>query len=130
MTFRLLLLILTSVSLSAVAQYCLKLGVGAAGRVGAGMDGPGLDAAGRSIAAYMLSPLVIVGLFLYALGAVVWLLVLARLPLSAAYPFVGLGFVLTMAIGLFALGEQLTPGRVAGTILIAAGCVLVARSAG
>ena len=66
----------------------------------------------------------------YALGAVVWLLVLARLPLSAAYPFVGLGFVLTMAIGLFALGEQLTPGRIAGTILIAAGCVLVARSAG
>ena len=41
----------------------------------------------------------VAGLALYGLGAMVWLYVLARLPLSAAYPFVGLGFILTMVLG-------------------------------
>jgi len=55
--------------------------------------------------------------------------VLARAPLSLAYPFVGLGFIFTMLAGALVLGEQVTPVRIAGTLLIAAGCVLVARSA-
>lgn len=107
----LLLLILSSVAMSACAQLLLKMGVGA-----------------TSALAYLLSPWVVAGLALYGLGAVVWLSVLARLPLSAAYPFVGLGFILTMALGVLALGETLNPMRVAGTLLIALGCVCVSRS--
>lgn len=127
MTYRLLLLILASVSLSAVAQLCLKLGVRAAGASGLAT---GVEGAGRGMAAFLTSPFVIVGLGLYGFGALLWLYVLARLPLSAAYPFVGLGFVMTMLIGLLALGETLSAGRVAGTLLIAVGCILVARSVG
>lgn len=115
----LLALILTSVAMSACAQLLLKMGVGAA-RGDASAIGAGLS--------YLASPWVIGGLALYGLGAMVWLYVLARLPLSAAYPFVGLGFVLTMALGALALGESLTPTRIAGTALIALGCVLVSRS--
>jgi len=113
----LLLLILSSVAMSACAQLLLKMGVGAARAQGA-----------TSALAYLLSPWVVAGLALYGLGAVVWLSVLARLPLSAAYPFVGLGFILTMALGVLALGETLNPMRVAGTLLIALGCVCVSRS--
>ncbi len=121
MTANLLLLILFSVGLSALAQMFLKLGVGAA-RVAA--DG----GVATTLAAYAFSPYVILGLGLYGFGAVAWLFVLSRLPLTAAYPFVGLGFIMTMIIGITALGETVTPMRVFGTLLIAAGCVLVARS--
>ncbi|MFD1107069.1 permease [Sphingobium olei] len=111
----LFLLIIVSVSLSAAAQLVLKIGVGRA-------QGSG------DLLAYLFQPLVIGGLALYGIGAILWLSVLARAPLSMAYPFVGLGFILTMVFGLVILGENVTPLRVGGTLLIAAGCVLVARS--
>lgn len=113
------LLILFSVSLSALAQLLLKTGVGRVGASHAGID---------TMLAYLTSPWVLGGLMLYGLGALAWLFVLARLPLSAAYPFVGLGFILTMLIGVSVLGEAVSTGRVAGTLLIALGCVFVARS--
>lgn len=122
MGLRLFLLILASVSLSAVAQFALKLGADSAraGRV----SGVGHEAAGL-----IQSPLVLLGLGLYGLGAMVWLFVLGRAPLSLAYPFVGLGFILTMLIGSVFLHENVGMTRIFGTVLIAAGCALVARSA-
>jgi drug/metabolite transporter (DMT)-like permease len=120
MTTRLFLLILASVSLSALAQLALKLGVDGSGDARA-------DAGG--LAAMLASPLVLGGLALYGVGAVVWLFVLGRAPLSLAYPFVGMGFILTASLGVLVLGETLNASRIAGTLLIALGCVLVARSA-
>ena len=75
------------------------------------------------------NPFVVGGLALYALGAVVWLAVLAKVDVSAAYPFVGLGFILTMVMGYWFFGEPLSTNRVLGTLLIVSGVVLVARSA-
>lgn len=117
----LFLLILASISLSAIAQLVLKLGVGAAAAKPQGVAG--------EMVGLVQSPLVLAGLGLYGIGAVLWLFVLARAPLSLAYPFVGLGFILTMLAGAWCLGENVTPVRVAGTLLIALGCALVARSA-
>jgi drug/metabolite transporter (DMT)-like permease len=119
---RLLVLIIVSVGLSALAQLLLKMGV----------DGSGAAARGESasgLVAMLMSPLVIGGLALYGLGAMVWLFVLGRAPLSLAYPFVGLGFIMTAILGMSVLGEGVSGSRVAGTVLIALGCVLVARSA-
>jgi drug/metabolite transporter (DMT)-like permease len=73
--------------------------------------------------------MVVVGLGLYGVGAILWLFVLGRAPLSLAYPFVGTGFILTMLAGAYCLNESLSGGRICGTLLIATGCVLVARSA-
>lgn len=122
MTIRLFLLILASVSLSALAQLALKIGTSAA-------------ATARSIGTHsevgslLSSPMVYVGLGLYGLGAMLWLFVLGRAPLSLAYPFVGMGFILTMLAGVLYLNEGASVPRIAGTLLIAVGCVLVARSA-
>lgn len=122
MTFRLFLLILASVSLSALAQLSLKIGANAA----SGSQAAGI---GGEMGGLIQSPMVIVGLGLYGLGAILWLFVIGRVPLSLAYPFVGMGFILTMLAGTFYLHESLTPARIGGTMLIALGCVLVARSA-
>ncbi|QSB44485.1 small multi-drug resistant family protein [Tsuneonella flava] len=122
MTVRLFLLIFVSVSLSALAQLALKVGTTAA--ASARSSGVGGEMGGL-----LHSPMVFVGLGLYGIGAILWLFVLGRAPLSLAYPFVGIGFILTMLAGAFFLNENLTFARVAGTLLIAVGCVLVARSA-
>lgn len=122
MTLRLFLLILASVSLSALAQLALKLGTtSAASARTAGVGG--------EVSGLIQSPMILVGLGLYGVGALLWLFVLGRAPLSLAYPFVGMGFILTMLAGAFWLNESLSMARIAGTLLIAAGCVLVARSA-
>lgn len=122
MTLRLFLLILASVSLSALAQLALKMGTTAAANARtAGVGG--------EVGGLIQSPMVLVGLGLYGVGALLWLFVLGRAPLSLAYPFVGMGFILTMLAGTFWLNESLSVARIAGTLLIAAGCVLVARSA-
>ena len=73
------------------------------------------------------NPWVVLGLALYFLSAIVWLLVLSRVDVSFAYPFVGIGFILTMLMGWLALGDLMSPSRVVGTLLIAAGVVLIAR---
>ena len=70
----------------------------------------------------------ILGLGIYFASAAVWLLVLARVDVSLAYPFVGLGFVVTMLLAWAVHGEVLSTGRIAGTLMICAGVVVLARS--
>jgi len=95
----LLLLILASVSLSALAQLALKLGAAAAQARGAG-------GVGGEMGGLLQSPWVLAGLGLYGFGALLWLFVLGRAPLSLAYPFVGIGFILTMLAGMLLTGPH------------------------
>ena len=67
------------------------------------------------------------GFLLYGVGALVWLVVLSKWDVSKAYPLVGLGFVVTVAVG-YLLGEQVTVHRVIGVALICAGVFLVGRN--
>lgn len=118
-------LILASVSLSALAQITLKHGVTVGGGLAAaGQDGGVLGA----LLALLGNGYVMLGLVMYAASAVVWLLVLARLDVSVAYPFVGLGFVLTMLFGYLFFGEPVGLARIAGTMLVVAGVVIISRT--
>jgi len=124
MSPRLLALVLTSVSLSAAAQVLLKAGMSSAGvtRALTNANVFGL------IVAIATDVRVFLGLATYFASAAVWLFVLARLEVSFAYPFVGLGFILTMLLGWAVFADTISPGRVAGTLLVALGVVLIARS--
>jgi multidrug transporter EmrE-like cation transporter len=117
-------LIVISVLISAVAQISLKFGMSSTRVATALGDGNHWNAT-LTIAT---TPAVITGLALYVSGAMLWLLVLARIDVSQAYPFVGLGFLVTMALGILVLGETLSASRIAGTLLVATGILLVARS--
>ena len=116
-------LILVSVSLSAFAQIAMKHGMSSAQaqRAVAESHISGLSAIATN-------PYIILGFALYGLGAVLWLGVLAKIDVGQAYPFVGLGFLLTMLFGIAFLGESFSIARMAGTALIMAGVVLVAAS--
>lgn len=116
-------LILATVTASACAQLALKLG----------MSSPSVTAAlpegGKAlILAVAGSTLVWTGLVIYGSSVAVWLWILSKVDLSLAYPFVGVSFIVVMLFGAFLLNESVTPLRMAGTLLIAAGCVMVARS--
>lgn len=121
----LFLLIVLSVALSAFAQIALKQG----------MSSPIVQSSLAHSTSWLQTALsigqsayVVLGLALYVLGAMLWLLVLGKLDVSKAYPFVGLGFVFTMLLGYLLLGEQVTGVRFTGTLLIMAGVYLVSKS--
>lgn len=116
-------LILLSVVSGVAGQTFLKLG----------MSQPGAaDAAGgllSLIALIVRSPLVLLGLALYGVGALSWIAVLARLDLSFAYPFLALNFVLVTLSSRFLLDESVPSVRWLGILVICSGIVLVSRSA-
>jgi multidrug transporter EmrE-like cation transporter len=118
------LAILVSVGLAAVAQVVLKAGVSSAAVSAALLSGSRWSVATAMVG----SPLVWLGMCLYVGGALVWLVVLTRVEVSLAYPFVAIGFVLTMLLGWLLQGDSIGLMRISGTLLIAAGVVLVARS--
>jgi len=124
MTGTTLALILVSVTLSACAQVLFKLGVapvpGQAILPGASLIG--------TVLGILLRPGVLGGLALYGIGTVIWLRALAQTELSQAYPFVGLGFVMTAALGYLVFNEAIGPTRLIGIALVIAGVVLVGRS--
>lgn len=74
------------------------------------------------------NPHVIIGLIMYFGSALIWLVVLSRVEVSLAYPFVGLGFIVTMVLGGVVHGDALSASRVVGTLLVALGVVMLARS--
>jgi drug/metabolite transporter (DMT)-like permease len=119
----LITLILSSVTLAAIAQLTLKTGVNHVSEGSAG-----LQLSGSSVRALLTSPIVWAGLLLFGLSAVVWLFALSRASLSFAYPFASLSYVLILIFGRVVLHEQVTPLRMAGVALIVAGIVLVAQT--
>ncbi len=118
------LLILTSIILSVCGQYVLKVGAKQLGQLG-------VEDAGRAatvVWAAATNPWIIGGLGCYALGAVTWIMVLTRVPLSWAYPILALNQVLILLVAATVLGEQVNAMRWGGVLLIITGVFLVSRS--
>lgn len=72
----------------------------------------------------LASPTLYLSLALYALATGLWIWILSRMPLSAAYPWVGLGVVVVPLLATVLYGERTTPVFWAGAALVAAGIVL------
>ena len=64
------------------------------------------------------------GFVLYVISFVIWIKILARMPLSVAYPIaIGLTLAFSTAGAAVLLGERIGIVRIAGILLIFAGCV-------
>ena len=116
-------LIALSISSSVVAQTIIKLGV-------TKPEGASNEAVSVMAPIMMIiqSPLVMMGLLLYGIGALAWIMVLSRLNLSYAYPFLALNFVLITLISRVVLGEVVPTLRWFGLGFICVGIFLVSRS--
>jgi len=65
---------------------------------------------------------------LYGASTLLWVRILTTVPLSRAYPFVALAFVLVPAAGYVFFQESITARYALGTALIVAGVVVAARA--
>lgn len=117
----LILVIVASVSMSAIAQILMKYGMSRPSMQRA-LGGPLTETLWQVVT----SPGVIGGLFVFAISVCAWLYVLSRVDVSYAYPFVSLGMVLTVASGWLLLGESVPLARILGLVLIVAGVMVVA----
>lgn len=69
----------------------------------------------------------IIGIAVLGGGTLLWVWVLRTIPLSTAYPFMALAFVLVPAFSYFILDEAVSWGHILGFLLIIAGVVVVSR---
>jgi len=92
-------------------------------RAAAGVD----PARGAWLLQVARAPALWVALVLYAFATVLWVRILATVPLSRAYPFMAMAFVLVPAAGFFFFREPITLRLACGTGLIIAGVLLAAR---
>lgn len=121
MTIWLLGLVLVAVTFSGLAQIAFKASMSGA------LQGTCATLAWKSsLVSGLTNPYVILGLLLYGASSLLWLLVLSRLEVTVAYPFVGLGFVITMFLGSVLSHEPLGLTRIIGTLLVVAGVILIA----
>ena len=119
-------LIVLDVLVSVAGQLMLKKGMMEVGRIGSASFSQPLVLLWRM---FTTTPLVIMGLGMYSIGAVVWLIVLSRVNLSYAYPMIAMTYVLIPLAAWLVLHEPPIPLiRWIGMGIIIVGVVLVARS--
>ncbi len=118
-----LALILTGVLLNAVAQMLLKAG----SRAIAGVP-LALGNAWTLAERVAVNPPILGGIACYVVSVLVWILALARVDVSVAYPMLSVGYVVNAVTAWLLFGEQLGTARLAGIGIIIVGVWLVARS--
>ncbi len=117
-------LILFTVLTNFLSQIMLKKGMTSIEKFD--LSAAGILGSGFSI---IFNPYVFFGLVMMVISMGAHLVVLSRVDISFAYPFLGLSFVLITAYGHFVLGESVNAWRIAGVLLICSGVALVAKSA-
>ena len=110
-------LILFSIAIAMAGQVSLKFGMNDIGRLGLT----------QLLTKMATSPIILMGLALYAVSAVLWMIVLSRVDLSYAYPFLGLTFVGMLFLTKFIFHEDINLWRWAGTTLILIGVIVSAK---
>jgi multidrug transporter EmrE-like cation transporter len=117
-------LIVVSVCFAVAGQLTLKSAMQHAGRIEAGE----LKRPAAIVVRVAKQPRLWAGLVLFGVSSFFWLVVLSRVPLSLAYPFVGISYILIVSFSRFVLHEQVPVLRWAGVAVIATGIVLVGLS--
>jgi uncharacterized membrane protein len=116
-----MLLIILSVSLAALGQLLLKLGMIKVGRVSSLASAPSM------ILNALLNPMVLSGLAVFGISALSWLIVLSRVRLSIAYPMVSLGYVAVVFFSWLIFKESVKPITIVGCLTIGVGVFLISR---
>ena len=116
-----ILLILSSVFLNASAQILMRKGMLILGEVS-------ISSLVKTLPQMITNVWLWLSLFCYGVSIITWMLVLSRVEVSFAYPFLGIAFVLVTILGYLLFKENLTFIRVIGIILICIGVFFISRS--
>ncbi len=116
-------LILFTVLTNFLSQIMLKKGM-----TQIKLDSLNAASALQAIPGILLNVFVMGGLLVMVISMASHLLVLSKVDISFAYPFLGLSFVLVTAWGYFVLSEPMSAYKLMGVSLIVCGVALVAKS--
>lgn len=119
-----IILLTISVSFAVAGQLTLKAAMDRVGTIG----GAQVAAAGDTITRVAKEPRLWAGLALFGISAVFWLVVLSRVPISVAYPSVGLSYIVVVAFERFIKHEPVPSLRWLGVVVVAFGIALIGFS--
>ncbi|MBD2019012.1 EamA family transporter [Leptolyngbya sp. FACHB-36] len=111
-------LLLVSVLTAVGGQFFLKTGALKLGKVNA-------SNVVSHILGILTTPELLIGLTLYGLSAVLYILLLTRVKLSVVGPAVSIGYIFSVLLGYFVFRESIPFSRLVGLGLIACGVILV-----
>ena len=117
-------LLIVSVSFAVAGQLTLKRAMEHVGRIGTAQ----VSAPVETVTRVAKEPLLWVGLTLFGISALFWLVVLSHVPLSVAYPVVGLSYILIVAFSRFILHENVPALRWVGVVIVATGIAVIGWS--
>ena len=113
------LLVSATILLTVLGQFLIKWQAGSAGHVPSDIQGRLLF-----VAELLSRPWIIAGLGAAFLASICWMLAMTKLPLSHAYPFTAVTFVLVVLGGAWIFSEPIGISKLAGLALIVVGVIL------
>jgi spaO len=116
-------LILSSVFLNALAQIFIRQGMLKLGSVSFNMEQIWNMALSVFTNMYLLS-----GMFSYGISIILWMIVLSKVNVSLAYPFLSVGYVVTAVLAYLIFKEPLTVQKIFGIAIICLGVVILTYS--
>lgn len=116
-------LILFTVLTNAAAQLMLKRGMTGVGTLDVGGDG-----LIWTVFRVVFNPFVFAGLCTFVISMASHLVVLSKVQISYAYPFLSLAYVVVAAYAYFVFNEDLGAARIAGIGFIVLGTIFIAQS--
>jgi len=118
-----IVLVLISVILGVLGQLSLKQGMKNIGNFEV------KDFLSSRIFELVAEKFVVIGIVLYAIATLLWLVVLSKAELSFAYPMLAIGYILIAIFSKIFFGENVTFVRFLGILLISIGVFLLLKSA-
>ena len=106
---------------AATAHILLKIGMNQVGEVNA----EALKTPGKLVGQLVTTPAILAAIPVYAISNVGWLVVLSRLNLSVAYPFLASLYIFLPIFSMLFLSETLSTQHWAGIIVIGIGVGIV-----
>jgi len=82
-----------------------------------------------NIVTLLLKPWVISGFAAAFAASLCWMAAISRMPLSKAYPYMAVNFVLVAIMAAWLFQEQLDGYKIAGTLIVIIGVLVISRSA-
>ena len=111
-------LLLVAVVSAATGQVMLKHGMQVATARAA-------HSGGSLVLRAATSPWVLLGLVVFGVSAIAWLAALSRVPLSVAYPFNALGYLVILIASILVLHERANLMTWVGSLLVVSGLLIV-----
>ena len=115
------LILASCILLGGVTQILLKLGMNSIGP----LDSPEKIFSLNTLRTVILNKYILLGLGLYALSSVLWLIGLSMMEVSLMYPVLSLAYFVTTVLAFLVLNEPIRTSRWVGVGLIIIGSMLV-----